>query len=204
MQITIGKSSYTISFKSKRSAIKEWLKEADLKNYLELYELAKENPKKALTPLEELYKNHPTVPPITSLLTYVYIRRRKLKSAESLIEKNYTNNPSNFFARINYADQCLRKKRPERIPEIFNNTFEIKELYPNQTTYHYSEISSFATLMSFYHLMIRQKEKALDYYRIAVQVDPEAKSLIHLEKKLFSKSRIHSLITKFQKIVKTH
>ena len=155
-----------------------------------------------MPPLEALHRKYPRITEVANLLTFTYLLRRKIKKAEKLIELNYQNNPTDLFARINYADQCLRKKKAEKLPLIFNPHFDLKELYPNKEIFHSSEISGFTNLMSFYYLETGDLQKAKDYYTISVKVDPYAKSLNYLEKRLFSLSVNHKLKTFLLRIIK--
>lgn len=188
MKVHLGTQIYHLTFKPLRSKIKQKLQKEDYTIYLQLHQEVTKNPKASQERLTELHQKYPNVPEITNLLTYVYFQKNEIKKGEDLVLENYTNHPKDLFARINYADQCLRKKQISLIPEIFEGTFDLKRLYPERDLFHYSEISGFAILMSFYYFLIKERETALDFYKVAVQVDPHAKGLNLLEKKLFKES----------------
>lgn len=205
MQLEIGSHTYTLTFKPQKEKLKESLNAQDYKHYLDLYTKAAENSKEALPSLLQLHAKYPNVAPVTSLLTYVYLKLKKLKKAEQLIETNYRTNPDDIFARVNYADQCLRNKQFDQIPAIFNQTFELSELYPHKRVYHYSEMGGFTRFLSRYYYNLKDRKQALEYYRLAVIADPRDPGLKPLEKLLFKKvkfKRVQSYLHKISEAVK--
>lgn len=130
--------------------------------------------------LKEEKQNHPA---LDNLLAYLHLQNKQLKKAEELIEQSYKNYPNYLFAKINYADQCLRKKQKEKIPYIFS-TFELSELFPEKTYFHVSEFRGFMILMARYHRLIGQRKEAQKYYEYAYAADPSHPSIILLEKEL--------------------
>lgn len=176
-----------ITFEPLHQKIEKLLPKEDLKNYLNLYEMAKSKPKKALKDLLQLKEKYPDFPEIDNLLSYVYIRLRKIRRAEELTKNAYKKFPDYLFARINYADQCLRKGKIDEIEEIFDHKFHLKELYPKRKVFHYSEFRGFMVVMGFYHLALGDRSAAEQYYLNAVKADPLHPSLNALEKKLFKR-----------------
>lgn len=162
----------------------------------ELFAQANETPKAVKERLEGFYKTHPDLPEVANLLTYVYIQLKDLKKAEALILESYEKHPTHLIARINYADQCLRNKKKELVPAIFGNTFDLFKLYPEKKLFHISEYRGFLVLMGFYHLAIKERAKAEEYYLQACRADLTHPSVIALEKKLFN----FRLLNKFTKL----
>ncbi len=166
----------------------------ELKEYLFLYEKSQENPKAALKDIIIFQKKHPELPEVYNLLCYTLIKRKKIRKAERLVEENYQKNPDYLFARINFADQCLRKNKAAKVLEIFENKKHLNELYPNRKLYHYSEILGFVCLMGFYHLKQGEKELAKDYCAYAKIIAPEDDTLALLEKRICKQSFIQTIM----------
>lgn len=166
---------------------------SELKEYLSLYEKAQEDPKSALKDVEALQKKHPHLPEIYNLLSYCLILQKKVRRAEKLTLENYEKNPDYLFAKINYADQCLRKKKTSKIPEIFENKMSLTDLYPDRELYHYSELLGYVCVMGFYFLSLGQKGKALDYCAYGKLIDSNDETLILLEKKIYKRTFIESI-----------
>jgi tetratricopeptide (TPR) repeat protein len=165
----------------------------------ELYEKIQESPEKHLEKLKSFYQEHP-LPEVANLLAYAYLRVRKKREAEALIEQTCRDHPDYLIARINYADQLLRLGKKELVPQIFNGCFDLNLLYPDREQFHFAEFRGFMTLMGFYHLEIGEREKAEEFYQFAFQVDPLHPSVAVLERKLIKISLIKKIIKTLQKL----
>lgn len=159
--------------------------------YLLLLEFAQKNPKSVLEKVEQFYRVHSGFPEIVNLLSFVYLRVAKIKEAEALIQESYEKYPAYFFAKINYADQCLRKGRQDEIPKIFSSSSFNKRIY------HYSEVRGFAVVMGFYHLGLQNRDKAEELYQLALKLDPNHSSVSLLGKKIFKTSFLKKILARF-------
>jgi tetratricopeptide (TPR) repeat protein len=176
------------------------LEKKERKIFEELYVNIQEDPQKHLDALIQFCRQHPTIPEAANLLTFAFLKLKKRKEAEELIEKAYLKHPDYLIARINYADQVLRLKKKELIPAIFNGCYDLHVLYPEKKTFHYSEFRGFMTVMGFYHLEIGEKEKAEEYYQLAFQVDPLHPAVAALEKQLSKTSCLRKIFQTLQKL----
>ena len=116
---------YKISFEAMPKALKEALTKVELKRYLELLQQVQMKPKSVYKQVKSFSSEHPYVPEVINLLTFAHIQNHRIPLAEDLIEKTFKKHPEYLFARINYADQCVRKKKLDKIAEIFP-TFDLK------------------------------------------------------------------------------
>lgn len=171
------------------------------KTYLALLEEAQVSPKGCLEKVLSLKNQVPASPEVDNLLTYLYIQHRKLPKAEQLIEEGYKNYPNYFFAKINYADQLLRKKQYRKVSEIFPSD-ELKDSSSQRTQYHVTEYRSFMVLKSHYYLALGQRSKALEFYQNAHLADPAHTTVMALEKVLFKRLFFKKIINKITKIAK--
>ena len=156
------------------------------------------DPKKAYSQAlawKEERKNHPA---IDNLLAFLHLQNKELKKAEELIMQSYGNYPDYLFAKINYADQCLRKKQRKEIPRIFP-TFELSKLLPHKAAFHVSEFRGFMILLARYHRQIGKKKDAQKYYEYAYTADPSHPSVIALEKELFRNFKPYKSLLQFLK-----
>ncbi|MGE0198615.1 MAG: tetratricopeptide repeat protein [Simkaniaceae bacterium] len=187
--------SHTITWEQDISHLKKGFSPKELDRFLDLYAKGQENPQKIQKGVELFKEDHPDHPEVLNLLTYVYLSKRKVRKANQLIQENYEKNPLYIFARINYADLCLRRKHPQKIPEIFDQKFNLRELYPEKKVFHVSEFRGFMVLMGFYHLSLGKQEAAEGYHYLAQRVDPHHPSTKILEKKLYIKSFYKRLVS---------
>ncbi len=177
--------SHTVTWKQDLSHLENSFSKEDLKAFMKLYTLATENPRKAKKDVEAFKEKHPDHPEVLNLLTYLYLSCHKVRKANRLIEENYAKNPDYLFAKINFADLCLRRKQPQKIPNIFNKKMNLRALYPNKKMFHVSEFRGFMVLMGFYQISIRNRGAAEGYHYLAERVDPHHPGTKILEKKLY-------------------
>lgn len=191
--IEFEEKSYTVSFEAMPQALKEQLSEQDLQRYLELLQLVQMRPREVYKEVKEFAERLSNVPEVINLLTFAHIQNHRIVEAEKLIEDTFTKYPEYLFARINYADQCVRKKKLDKIPEIFP-TFDLQKLCPEKEVYHTSEFRGFLIMMAHYCRAKKEQEKAIHYYEAAKNVEPDHPSIIYLGKKLFKKSLLRRLL----------
>lgn len=195
------RTTYRIVFDKQRSSVeKNQLPLEEQKHFEDLYSRAQENPEASLEPLLKLKQKHPQVPEIANLLAYAYLRLKKKKEAEELIEKTYHDHPNYLIAKINFADQCLRLGKLSMIPVIFQGATELYQLYPEQTEYHYAEFRGFHVVMGFYYFASGEKQRAENYYQLAFQVDPLHPSVIALENKLSKVNWLKNCLNLLQRL----
>ncbi|MGL5263929.1 MAG: hypothetical protein ACRDAI_05065 [Candidatus Rhabdochlamydia sp.] len=173
---------YSVTFLPNLSYIK--LDDSKKIFFQKIHAQIQENPEKYLAALETFYKENPDVPEVVNLLTFAYLQLKKIKLAEELVKINYEMHPSYLCAKINYADQCLRHKNPQEIPVIFNHKRDLLELYPERSTFHYSEFRGFMVCMGFYHLACKDRIYANKHSSCAEEVDPLHPGVIALKKAL--------------------
>jgi len=186
-----------VSFYKDLTCLKKTLSQEDLIHFLDLYEKSHKTPKNVLPFLQLLKTKYPRTPEIYNLLSYVYLRLKKIKLADQHILEAYKHCQNNLLTQINYADYCLRKNKPEKIPEIFKNLYDLKKLYPSRSSFHVTEFRSFMVVMSLYHLKIQDREKALCYHYLAKKIDGNHPSVLFLQKKLYKSSLVKNLLLCF-------
>jgi tetratricopeptide (TPR) repeat protein len=192
---------YRIVFeKQESSAQRQTLSSEQEQLFTSLYTQVQEDAAKHIGALVTLYKQAPHVPEIANLLTYAYLRLKNKREAEELIEKTYRDHPDYLLAKINYADQCLRLSKPGMIPEIFQGKWELAALYPERKHFHYTEFRGFQVVMGFYYLEMGEKNKAIECYELAFQVDPLHPSVTALERKLFKTSLLKKCFKVLQRL----
>jgi tetratricopeptide (TPR) repeat protein len=112
-----------------------------------------------LSRLEELVEKYPKVPRIGNYLTAAYemVRHPKL---EPFIQENYNRNPDYLFARIHYAELCIKRKEFDKIKTIFKEGLDLKLLYPQRKRFHTSEFAAFSNLLCRYYIKTGDRQAA--------------------------------------------
>ncbi|MCB1109975.1 MAG: hypothetical protein KDK64_03270 [Chlamydiia bacterium] len=176
---------HTVTWKQDLSHLKQTFTAVELETFLSLYSLAQTDLKKGKKEVETFLEQHPDHPEILNLLTFIMISQRKIRQSDHLIEENFKKNPHYLFARINYGDLCLRRKTPQKVPELFNHQGSLQEFLPHRKTFHVSEFRGFMVLMGLYSLSVGKREVAECYHYLAHRVDPCHSGTKILEKKLY-------------------
>lgn len=177
--------SHIITWKSYPSRIEKQLLPEDAKLFLQLHESVAKRLKNNVKEGKRLLETYPNSPEILNLVTAIYLANGKRKKGESLVKHNYQVNRDNLFAKINYADLCLRKKKIEQIPIIFEGKENLRDLYPHRSMFHVSEFRGFVVVMGLYFLEKKQRDLSTCYHYLAHRVDPKHPSTRILERKLY-------------------
>jgi tetratricopeptide (TPR) repeat protein len=149
-----------------------------------LHHLAQRQPLEAIPELLEWIEKYPDVLQLYNFLSVAYSQSGQQEKAEEVILENYRRNPDYLFARLNYAEICLRKSDLDRVAEIFDNKFDLKMLYPKRKRFHISEVASFMGIIGIYFVEIGEPEAAEKYYDILKQIAPRYPATRALHRKL--------------------
>ena len=150
-----------------------------------LCEESRRNPRRAIPELVDLIKKYPKIPRLYNYLSIAYSHAGQRKKAEEAIRENFRRNPDYLFARLNYAELCLRQGDYGQIAEIFEHKFDLKLLYPNRKRFHITEVAGFMALIGLYFFETGELEGAERYYGILKEIAPEYPMTEVLRKKLY-------------------
>ncbi len=188
--------AHTVTWKSSPMRAQQTLDPQDGALFFSVHAQATTPSKQTLKTIKHLLNKYPTHPEILNLAASLYLFSKKQKKANRCIERNYAANPDYLFAKINYADLCLRRKKSAQIPAIFNHQDSLVALYPQRTTFHVSEFRGFVTVMGLYALALGHRDRASCYHYLAYRVDPRHPSTRILQKKLYALHWRYALLTR--------
>ena len=149
-----------------------------------LYYMLYKNPKQAIPRLKELINKYPHIPKLYNFLSGAYALVSDTTKADALTQELYEKYPDYLFAKIQYAELCLRNKDLQKIPAIFNNKFDLQLLYPERKVFHVSEMLAFMGFMGEYSCQKSDFKQAEIYLDILKKLDPEDLRTQRLEEKL--------------------
>lgn len=192
---------YTVSYEECETTLSLYFSNIEKEKFRSLLHEAQIHPQKIYQEVLLWKEKKPKNPLLDNLLAFLYLQNRQKEKAEALIKSSYEQYPSYFFAKINYADQCLRQKKIDQIPLIFPS-FDLHTLFPSKTSFHVSEFRGFMILLSRYHLLIHKKKQAEDYFKKAQIADPSHPSVILLEKELFPPKIFLKSLLLFRRLLK--
>lgn len=151
-----------------------------------IFYMVYENPGKAIRKVKKLIVTYPDIPQLYNYFIIAYSNIGEQKKAEALILENYKKHPGYLFAKLNYAEICMRKGNYEKVPEIFDHKFELNLLYPERKVFHISEVVNFSGTIGYYYVKTGNREAARVYYNILNQLAPKHKATQRLKELLTS------------------
>ena len=137
-----------------------------------LFEKVQQSPGSIIKRLEELITKYPKVPKLYNFISIAYSRLNDTVKSKHYVEENYLNNPDYLFAKLNYAEIFIIEGNHEKIPEILDNKFDIKALYPERDVFHISEVIGFMGIAGCYFAMAGYKKQAELFYRSLEDLAP--------------------------------
>jgi len=149
--------------------------EEDMHTAEKLYYLASSESarkvRKAIPKLKTLIEKFPHNPIYYNYLIKAYENSGDQKTAEQVCEYSYQRFPDYLFARCNYAQYLLKKERPKKIPEVFDNKFELQSIYPDRDEFHISEVLAFYSIMCRYFTALNELTTANVYGDLLKEFD---------------------------------
>jgi tetratricopeptide (TPR) repeat protein len=139
----------------------------------ELHTLTQTQPKQVIVLLLDFIEKYPNIPIFYNFLVVAYNATGQKEKAEAFLIEAYQKHSDYLFAKTNYALYCLRENKPEKIPEIFNNKFDLKLLYPRRKIFHITEFTAFNSVVALYHHKQGHHEIANKYYLLLKNSDPK-------------------------------
>lgn len=141
---------------------------------------AQASPQTAIDKLEKHLEKYPKVGVLYNILMAAYHHAGREKEAEELIKKCYAVCPQYLFAKLSYGRLCLKYKKYDEIPQVFDNKLDLKALYPDRNIFHESEAINFYGLMGEYYAYKKELKKAwacYDYVKSLAESDPIVQNL---------------------------
>lgn len=149
-----------------------------------LYQLARSNPRAAAPQLMAALLRYPQVPSIFNYLFVAFSAMGDIKRAEAIIQENLRLHPDYLFARVNYAEMCLGRGDPDKVPEILGEHLDLKQLYPERDRFHGSEVVGFYGVVGFYYWKTGRPEEAERCYDLLRRLAPQHQLTQRLEAKV--------------------
>ncbi len=181
---TVRLLQYEITYEPIKNPITENLPLDVRKEFEEIYHLVHEQPKKAIPRLKELLEEYPQVRMLYNFLTAAYSRVSEEAKRDEVTMELYQKHPDYLFAKIQYAELCLRNGELKEIPAIFNNKFDLQALYPDRKVFHISEALFFIGFMGEYFCQKSDFQQAEMYLNLLKKLDPDDMRTRSLEKNL--------------------
>jgi len=153
-----------------------------------LFVKAQKSPAAIIDRLEELIKKYPEVPQLYNFISAAYSNLNDKQKSKYYIETNYQKNQDYLFAKLNYAELCMMEGNYEKVPDIFNNKFDIKAMYPERDVFHITEVVSFMGIAGLYFAHIGKEEQTEIFYEGLKELAPNHPYTKRLKQQMLMKS----------------
>ncbi len=163
--------------------IKE-LSQEDQEKYQSLPKLLIENPEEALEAASELVANYPLITPILYYFHRALVNLDAKVLAMTVLKEWRKKFPDDLLAKIEHGNYFLRRHEPEKVKEIFGDTWSLVALYPEKEVFDEIECLNFFHLIGLYFLQIGDLEKAQEQMQILDATNPRSFEYYHLKREI--------------------
>lgn len=180
MQISFGDKrhpfSESLSYTITEEPIRDDYVPEEVQNEMEnLFYKSQDEPELVIDRLEELIEKYPNMPLLYNFISVAYSTIGNLDKAKHYVFLNYKNNPDYLFSKLNYAEICMKNGDYDQVPEIFDNKFDLKALYPERDVFHLTEVVSFMGIVGTYFAHIGATDQVELFYRCLNELVPNHK-----------------------------
>lgn len=116
-----------------------------------LHEMVQEDPQSAVTELRAWIAREP-LPMFFNWLSAAYTAVGDIQGADDTIHENYQRNPQYLFARVNYAEMCLRDGDIDDAREALGAGLDIRALLGGRKRVHVTEFAGYYFAVGLYHI----------------------------------------------------
>jgi tetratricopeptide (TPR) repeat protein len=154
----------------------------------ELHALVRDDPRKAVTELRAWIAREP-LPMFYNWLSGAYSALGDIRGVEDTVRENYRRNPQYLFARVNYAELCLRYGDFSGALEALGGGLDIRALLGGRKRVHVSELTAYFYTVGLYHIETGDLAAAEHTYSILEEAAPDEPPTQELRRRLYPRLR---------------
>jgi tetratricopeptide (TPR) repeat protein len=154
----------------------------------ELHALVRDDPRTAVTELRARIAREP-LPLFFNWLSGAYSALGDERGVEDTVRENYRRNPQYLFARVNYAELCLRDGDLDGALEALGEGLDIRALLGGRKRMHVSELTAYFYAVGLYHIKAGDLAAAENIYGILKEAAPDEPPTKELRRKLHPRLR---------------
>ncbi len=166
----------------------------------ELHDMALSTPKEAVTEIKALIKKYPNIPMLYNYLNAAYTKLGNIEEREAIVMECYQKFPDYLFGRLNYAQLCMQRGEIEKIPEIFDDKFDLTLLYPHRKRFHISEFVNFSGVIGVYYAATGELDIAKMHYKAIKKIAPWDGATGMLKKAIYPSLKIRFVRWLYKKL----
>jgi tetratricopeptide (TPR) repeat protein len=154
----------------------------------QLHALVRDDPQTAVTELGAWIAREP-LPLFFNWLSAAYSALGDVASVEDTIRENYRRNPQYLFARVNYAEFCLRGGDLDGALEALGGGLDIRALLGGRKRVHVSELTAYFYAVGVYYIKSGDFATAEHIYGILKDAAPDEPPTEELRRMLHPRFR---------------
>lgn len=153
-----------------------------------LHALMLDDPRTAVTELRAWIEREP-LPMLFNWLSGAYSALGETEAVRETVRENYRRNPNYLFARVNYAELCLRDGDLPGAQEALGTAFDIRPLLGSRKRVHVSEVAGYFYAVALYHIKAGDRDGAEKIYEMLDEVAPGEPATEALRRRLHPRLR---------------
>jgi tetratricopeptide (TPR) repeat protein len=153
-----------------------------------LHALVRDDPRAAVTELPGWIEREP-LPIFYNWLSVAYAGLGEFDAVRDTVRENYRQNPRYLFARVNYAQQCLKDGDLAGMREALGESLDLRPLLGSRKSVHVSEVAAYFYAVACYHIETEDRPAAERAYEVMAEVAWEEPRTRELGRLLYSPSR---------------
>jgi tetratricopeptide (TPR) repeat protein len=136
-----------------------------------LRDLVLHDPRAAVRELRAWIEREP-LPMLYNWLSGAYSELGDTVGVMDTVRENYRRNPQYLFARVNYAEICLRDGDLAGAREALGESLDIRPLLGGRKRVHVTELTGYFYAVGLYHIKAGDREAAEKVYEMLDEVAP--------------------------------
>jgi tetratricopeptide (TPR) repeat protein len=153
-----------------------------------LHALVREDPRAAVTELRAWIEREP-LPIFYNWLSAAYSALRDVYAVDDVVRENYRRNPQYLFARVNYAEVCIRDGDLAGAREALGDGLDIRLFLGGRKRVHVSELAGYYYAVGLYHLKEGDAAAAEKVYEVLKGAAPDEPPTEELRRMLHPRLR---------------
>lgn len=145
-----------------------------LKRSHEIYYDLHDDPESYIDELIALDIQYPNCRTLTNYLVAAYTFSGKKDMALAQMKVNLSKYPDYLFAKIQLAQYYLLLNQFKEINALFDNKFDLKELFPERNVFHITEVEGMLHVAASWFEWKGDHDKFLFYYDILTEILPDS------------------------------
>lgn len=153
-----------------------------------LRQRVREDPQAAVTELRAWVEREP-LPIFYNWLSAAYSALRDIDAVDDVVRENYRRNPQYLFARVNYAEVCIRDGDLAGAREALGDGLDIRPFLGGRKRVHVSELAGYYYAVGVYRLKEGDAAAAEKVYEMLKESAPDEPPTEELRRMLHPRLR---------------